>query len=159
MRRVSTRKGAARKNLSMFLMADGEAALFGLPKERVEIEGTLMGTSAGRRTVVDSAALACYGVSASRTLMTSVATARLNHSAPLRPTNPLVSQCPFPSALFSHVFADSIVLRAIPVTSLELRGIQPSMILLPRWHNLSRHLPSRPRKCIFYQILPIFTHG
>lgn len=83
---MSPRKGATRKNLNMFLMADGEAALFGFPKEKtVELEGTLMGTSAGRRTVVDSAALACYGHSASQTLMTSVATARLNHSAPLTP--------------------------------------------------------------------------
>jgi hypothetical protein len=51
---VSPRNGATRENLSMFLKADG---LFGFPEERgVELEETLMGTSAGRRTVADSAA-------------------------------------------------------------------------------------------------------
>jgi hypothetical protein len=69
---VSPRKGATRKNLSMFLMTDGEAALFEFPEERaMELEGTLMGTSAGRGTVGDSAALACYCLSASPTRMTS----------------------------------------------------------------------------------------
>jgi hypothetical protein len=90
-RRVSPRKGATRKNLSMFLMADGEAALFGFPEERaMELEGTLMGTSAGCRTVGDSAALACYGVSDADDI--AGATARLNDSAPLRPN----SLMPFP---------------------------------------------------------------
>lgn len=46
-------------------MADGEGALFGFPEERaMELEKTLMCTSAGGcRTVTDSAALTCYGVS------------------------------------------------------------------------------------------------
>lgn len=117
---MSTRKGATRKNLSMFLVADGEAALIGFPEEKaVELEGTLMGTSAGRKTVTDSAALACYGLSASQRLMTS----RWPHlgliTTPLRSGQTLQSKCPFPSALFSHVFTDSIVLQTIPVTSLE----------------------------------------
>jgi hypothetical protein len=48
-----------RKNLSMFLMADGEAALLRFVEERAaEAEGRLMSTSA-----VQHAALACYGVS------------------------------------------------------------------------------------------------
>ena len=43
----------------MFLMADGQAALFRFAEEKaVEVEGTLMSTSA-----VQHAALACYGVS------------------------------------------------------------------------------------------------
>ena len=59
---MSPRKGAARKNLSIFLMADGEAALIGFSEEKeAELEGMLMGTRAGRRTVTDSAPLACYG--------------------------------------------------------------------------------------------------
>ena len=99
----------------MFLMAESEAALLRFPEEKtVELEGTLMGTSAGCRTVTDSAALACYGVSDVDDI--AVATPRLNDSAPLRPNS--LDQCPFPSALFSHVFADSIVLQTILVTSL-----------------------------------------
>jgi len=51
---VSPWNGARRENLSMFLKAD---ALFGFPEETgVELEETLMGTSAGGRTVADSAA-------------------------------------------------------------------------------------------------------
>jgi hypothetical protein len=114
---VSPRKGATRKNLSMFLMADGEAALFRFPEEKaVELEGTLMSTSAGRRTVTDSAELACYGLLASQTLMTS-RWPHLGLTTPLRSGQTRV-QCTFPSALFSHVFTDSIVLQTIPVTSL-----------------------------------------
>lgn len=63
---MSPRNGVTRKNLSMFLMADSDAALIEFPGERAtELEGTLMGTSAGRRTVGGSTALACYGLSAS----------------------------------------------------------------------------------------------
>jgi hypothetical protein len=51
-----------RRNLSMFLMADGQTALFRFAEEKaVEVEGTLMSTSA-----VQHAALACYGVSQMR---------------------------------------------------------------------------------------------
>jgi hypothetical protein len=71
-------------------MAESEAALFRFPEEKtVELEGTLMGTSAGRMTVTDSAALACYGVSDVDDI--AVATLRLNDSAPLRPNS-----MPFP---------------------------------------------------------------
>jgi len=50
-RRVSPRKGATRKNLSKFPVADGEAALFEFPEERAEsLKKTLMGIRAGRKT-------------------------------------------------------------------------------------------------------------
>jgi hypothetical protein len=49
-RRVSPRKGATRTNLSIFLKADGEGALFVFSEEKAE--GRLMGASARRRTVV-----------------------------------------------------------------------------------------------------------
>jgi hypothetical protein len=77
-------------------MADGEAASFGFPEERaVKVEGTLMSTSAGRRTVADGAALACYGLSASRTRMTSQ-WPQLGLATPLRSGQTLVYPMPFP---------------------------------------------------------------
>lgn len=96
-RRVSPRKGATRKNLSMFLMADSEAALLIFVEEKaVEGEGRLMSTSA-----VQHAALACYGVSLvsdDRWHYITVATARLNDPAlsalqmpfPLRVVQPCI---------------------------------------------------------------------
>lgn len=58
-RRVNTRKGATRKNLSIFLKTDGVAVSFGFRGERAsKLEGRLMGTSARRRTIADGAA--CY---------------------------------------------------------------------------------------------------
>jgi hypothetical protein len=138
---VSPRRGATRKNLSMFLMADRVATSLRFPEEK-EDEGTLMSTSA-----VQHAALACYGVSR----MTDVMTSRWRWPL-LRLTTRLRSKCSFPSALFTHAFTVSLVV------SLAWRGIQPSMILLPPWPNLSLHSLSRPTKYIFYQNLPISTH-
>jgi hypothetical protein len=81
---VSTRKGATRKNLSIFLKVDCEVASFGLPEEMAaKLEGRLMGTSARRRIVAE----ACYDDSDSECITVAAARLTVTESAPLRANN------------------------------------------------------------------------
>ena len=97
---MSTRKGAKRKNLRVFLKVECEVASFGLPEERaVRLEGRLMSTSARRRTVAE----ACYDDSDSECIQVAATRLTVTESAPFRANNALLRHSAMSSqSLTSH---------------------------------------------------------